>query len=126
VPYNPAGQIAQAPGAYYPKPLARAQAPVIRGQAPEPGPAPASSVLKMPAPEELGIRLGQKAPAQKEQPLDWNQLRAQIEKLGAKSFQLDKHADGYRFACQLPQGSIEGTGRSESEAVQVALAKVRK
>jgi len=97
---------------------------VVRGQAPEPAPSP--TALKMPAPEELGIRLGQNAPVQKEQPLDWNRLRARIEQLGAKSFQLDKQGDGYRFACQLPGGMIEGTGRSENEAVQVALAKIQK
>jgi hypothetical protein len=97
---------------------ARAQAPVkapvVRAQIPDP------PSLAMPAPESFGIRLGQK----EEAPLDWNQLRQQLEKLGASSFQLEKHGPGFRFTCRLPSGSLEGLGASEGEAARVALAKV--
>ncbi len=102
------------------QPTARApvgsKPPVVRAQAPDP------PTLAMPAPESFGIRLGHKD----ETPLDWNQLRQQLDRLGASSFQLEKHGDGYRFACRLPSGAIEGLGASESDAVRAALTMVLK
>lgn len=77
-------------------------------------------MLKMPAPEELGIRLGMA-----ETPLDWNQLRKQLDEAGARSFQLEKHGAGYRFACEISGRQIEGIGRNESAAVRTALAKIK-
>jgi hypothetical protein len=90
--------------------------PVVRAQAPD------TPSLAIPGPESFGIRLGPK----EETPLDWNQLRQQLDKLGASSFQLEKHGSGFRFACRLPSGGLEGLGASEGEAVRVALAKVAK
>ena len=90
--------------------------PVVRGQMPD-----APATLKMPAPEQLGIRLN-KADA----PLDWDQLRQQIDEIGADSFQLDKHASGYRFTCELPGRTIEGIGACEADAVRKAVAKIQK
>ena len=75
--------------------------PIVRGQMPAREP----SLLKLPAPDELGIRLGDK-----EKPLDWDLLRQQLDRLGAGSFQLEKQGTGYRFACQLPSGAVEGGG----------------
>jgi hypothetical protein len=76
----------------------------------------------MPSPEELGIRLGKSAA-----PLDWNQLRRQLDELGASSFQLEKHGQGYRFVFQNSGGkTVEGLGNSEGEAVRAALAKLQK
>jgi hypothetical protein len=105
---RPSQQLARAPA-----PL---KAPVVRGQVPD------LPALAMPGPEAFGIRLG----AKEETPLDWNQLRQQLDKLGASSFQLDKQGAGYRFACRLPSGSLEGIGASEGEAVRIALAKIGK
>jgi hypothetical protein len=93
------------------------KSPVVRGQAPVERPA----TLKAPTPEELGIRLGKA-----EAPLDWNQLRRQLDQLGATSFQLDKHGNGFRFACRMTAGVVEGVGASEAEAVRIALAKAPK
>ena len=76
----------------------------------------------MPAPESFGIRLG----AKNDTPLDWNQLRQQLDRLGASSFQLEKQGDGYRFACRLPSGMLEGNGATEAEAVRVAMSKSAK
>jgi hypothetical protein len=77
--------------------------------------------LKVPTPEELGIRLGKS-----DAPIDWNQLRRQLDQLGATSFQLDKHGNGYRFACQLKAGLVEAVGSTEGEAVRLALAKAQR
>jgi hypothetical protein len=98
---------------------APARAPVVRGQAP----AETSAPLKVPTPEELGIRLGAAAP---EAPLDWNQLRRKLDELGATGFRLDRQGAGFRFVCLLPAGDLEGAGTTEAEAVRVALAKARK
>jgi hypothetical protein len=101
---------------------ARAQAPIIKVPPVIRAQAPDTPSLAMPAPESFGIRLGQN----EEAPLDWNQLRQQLDKLGANSFQLEKQGSGFRFTCRLPSGSLEGLGASEGEAVRVALAKVAK
>ena len=77
--------------------------------------------MKIPAPEELGIRLGKE-----EAPLDWNQLRRQLEQMGATSFRLDRDGAGFRFCCQLSAGPLEGVGRTEAEAVRTALAAAPK
>ena len=94
-------------------PVARGQVPakppVARGQQPDQPPAP----LQMPAPEALGIKL-----SKNEAPLDWDQLRQQLDRLGASSFQLERQGNGFRFACRLPAGSLEGMGDTEAEAVR--------
>jgi hypothetical protein len=98
----------------------RGQAPkkdvVARGQAS----AEARVMLKMPAPEELGIRLGMT-----ETPLDWNQLRKRLDEVGARSFQLEKQGAGYRFACEISGRQIVGIGSNESAAVRTAFAKIK-
>jgi hypothetical protein len=101
-------------------PVARAQGPakppVARGQIPDEAP----RALKMPSPDELGIKL-----ERNNKPLDWDQLRDQLDRLGATSFRLDKDGDGFRFVCVLPSGSVEATGSTEAAAVSAAMAKVR-
>jgi hypothetical protein len=125
MPYFPQAFPAQPPYGYNPRnvavaaPAARAQTkpPVVRGQIPDNAPAP----LTMPTPEEVGIRFGSAPSA-----LDWDQLRTQLDRLGVRDFQLDKHGSGYRFACRLPSGPVDGIGTSEVEAVKVAMAKIQK
>ena len=80
----------------------------------------APRALKMPSPDELGIKWDKDS-----KPLDWDQLREQLDRLGATSFRLDKHSDGFRFVCMLPSGSVEATGSTEAAAVSAAMAKVR-
>lgn len=94
---------------------AQPKLPVIRSQTPD---APS---LAMPGPEAFGIRLGKKD----DTPLDWNDLRQKLEQLGVSSFQLEKHGEGFRFACRLTSGVIEGLGASEGEAVRAAFAKAK-
>jgi hypothetical protein len=94
--------------------------PVVRGQIPAAEP----TTLKIPAPEELGIRLG--GSEQRQDRLDWDQLRQRLDRLGASSFQLEKRGNGFYFECKLPTGEVEGVGTTEAEAVCAALDRVKK
>jgi hypothetical protein len=68
----------------------------------------------MPTPEQLGI-----APPK---PVDWNDLRVRLDRIGASSFQLTQHPDGWHFTCRLPNGrQLESRGTSDADAVQNAL-----
>jgi hypothetical protein len=69
---------------------------------------------QMPTPEQLGIEIPK--------PLNWSDLRIKLDRLGASGFQLMRHSDGWRFACQLPGGrTLEGRGATDVEAVIQAL-----
>jgi hypothetical protein len=100
-----------------PRPPAR---PVVRGQKPDESPrAPAElPPLVMPTPQELGIPV----PRVTAKPVDWSDVRARLDQLGATGFALEKAGAGYRFTCQLPAGRlVEGRGATEAEAVRLGL-----
>jgi hypothetical protein len=105
-----------------PRPVfpAASATPIVRGQIPAAEP----TTLKIPAPEEFGIRLG--GPEQRRDRLDWDQLRQRLDGLGARSFQLEKQGTGFYFECKLPSGTVEGVGSTEAEAVNVALDRIKK
>jgi hypothetical protein len=101
---------------------------LVRGQAPEEPKrsSPPVAKLLMPSPEELGI-----GSAKETESLDWNAARRKLDSLGATAYRLEKSADGgFCFFCSLPhtndpvrQRSFESRGRTESEAMQLALGQ---
>jgi hypothetical protein len=82
--------------------------------------------LNIPSPEELGIGSVRQAEVTK---VDWTAARAQLDRLGATCFQVQKLEGRYRFTCLLPTGQagrnhrIEAEASTEADAVQLALAK---
>jgi hypothetical protein len=89
----------------------------VRGQSPD-----ESHSIKplppMPTPEQLGI-----VPPK---PVDWNDLRVRLDRIGASSFQLTQHPDGWHFTCRLPNGrQLESRGTSDADAVQNALRQTQ-
>lgn len=71
----------------------------------------------MPTPEQLGVSMPK--------PVTMIDLRVRLDRLNASGFQLAPQADGWRFACQLPNGrTVEAIGACEVEAVQRALLQV--
>jgi hypothetical protein len=104
----------------------------VRGQAPEePTPLPTNKEIRIPLPKEMGIRIpsptdlgvGIKTSTSSSELLSWDQIRQRLDRLGATKFQLEKVAQGYRFAFELSSGPIESSGNSENEAIRSALSK---
>jgi hypothetical protein len=97
--------------------------------------------LALPSPEELGLALHQRLPQQPvafqqsppvqavpAQPVDWNRTLGQLNRLGAVGFHLDRLQEGMvRVSFHLPTNQpqrlhvVEAVGRSEGEAVALAL-----
>jgi hypothetical protein len=80
--------------------------------------------LSLPAPEELGVRPPVAAAAS----VDWNAVRARLDRLGALSFRVDHLPGGdRRVTFLMPTSSpnrtrqIETIAASEAAAVQLAL-----
>lgn len=103
-------------------PIRPSETPRVRAQSDEPIPVQA---FRIPSPEELGI--GTKAKMiSGDEPVDWTMVERQLDRMGARGHQLDRLEEGgYRFLVKLPQGSIEGQGRTKGEAVRSAFAKVK-
>jgi hypothetical protein len=92
-------------------------APIVRGQSPD-EPRTVKPLPPMPTPEQLGV------PVPK--PVDWNDLRVRLDRIGASGFQLTQQTDGWRFTCRLPNGrQLEARGTSDADAVLNALGQVR-
>jgi hypothetical protein len=143
---------ATAPPARNPVPAAMAaqngnpERPKIRMQAPETllpdaaphmppqpqTPAPQPTRLTLPSPEQLGVSGTGPAPVTSPATalrVDWNDLRARLERLGALGLHLDKLAIGYRVAFLLPTNQpdrahhIEATADTEAAAIRLALQR---
>jgi hypothetical protein len=108
-----------------------------RMASPDPAPAPKLQPLALPTPESLGIRPAAQAPAALPEPMpvatakiDWNDVHARLQRLGALRFQLDKLPDGRtRAGFWLPTGPmsaplpVEAIGDNEASAVLNALQR---
>ena len=58
-------------------------------------------------------------------PVDWNDLRVRLDRIGASGFQLTQDIDGWRFTCTLPNGGqLDARGTSDADAVQRALVQI--
>ncbi len=94
-------------------------------------PAPKLQPLALPAPEALGIRPGTPAPLQAATAkVDWNEVHARLNRMGALRFQLDKLPDGRtRAGFWLPTGPmsapypVEAVADTEAGAVLQALQR---
>ena len=85
----------------------------------------ARSPIYLPGPESFGLVVS----TQQTQEVDWLGVRNRIKALGIRSFQHEEFQPGrHRFTCQLNtnQGAlllVEGSGTTESEAIEGCLAK---
>jgi hypothetical protein len=87
----------------------------------------------MPSPEQLGISGGPGAPGKAPAAVarvDWNDLRARLDRLGSLGFHVDKLSSGtFRVAVVLPTGQpdrnhrVEVTAETEAGAAQLALQR---
>lgn len=94
----------------------------------------------MPAPESFGLKAQDSAPAALAgsqlaaqtipvSTVNWNLVREELHRLGAKSFNVEHLQDGrHRFACQVTRNSgqttlVEVIGQTEEEAVRSGLDK---
>ncbi len=92
-----------------------------------------TSLVSLPSPDDVGIRLerSQEPTSTKpvegvaEKPIDWESLLSLLERKGAIGHQLDKVGEGYRFVVKLKTEQITGSGRTRNEAVQDALSKLK-
>ena len=103
---------------YLPKPFVRLQ---------DPGPAtlPTSGGrLVMPPPEHFGLAtpVAQALAPAPVEAVDWNQVRARLQKVGSVGFHLDKVGQGHRFIVYLPN-PVEAVAESEGAAIHQALAQ---
>ncbi len=124
---NPAPAQAQAPVPSWtaaPVPPSSAPRPIIRAQAPDDVPPTPRQALALPSPEALGLL---QAPAAA---VDWADVHARLNRLGATCFHLERVArGGCRITCLLPTGEVgrirrvEAQAESEAEAVRLTLAK---
>jgi hypothetical protein len=94
--------------------------------------------LELPAPEALGLLpretkpVAQQPPRSEEPALDWAGLRADLERVQARSFRLEKAATGlFRFSCTVAHPAAPGKSRefvaeaqSENHAVRLVLTEI--
>jgi len=74
-------------------------------------------ILRMPSPEELGLRL----PPATNREVDWNHVRQRVHALNLTSFHMQKLPEGgFRFVCFVPTNA--GERRVQAEAVYEAEA----
>lgn len=109
--------------------------PIIRGSGQELPPLNLvkTSLVSLPSPDEVGIRLersqepSNSKPVESlpEKPIDWESLLSLLERKGATGHQLDKVGEGYRFVVKLKAEQITGNGRTRNEAVQDVLSKLK-
>lgn len=94
--------------------------------------------LELPAPEALGLMPrgiqpdSQHSPSCAEPALNWAVLRAELDRLQARSFRLEKTASGaFRFTCSVALPAATGKSRefvaesqSENQAVNLLLMEI--
>lgn len=137
MPYNPSRQAPLPPRLPVPpRPTTAASTPVprpiVRGVAPEEPPPPPRrpEPLSIPSPETLGVS-GTPSPSAPEL-CDWEATRRRLRDLGATSFQVLEQRRGWSFRMNLPTRQpgqshrIEAEGRTEAEAVRLALAEAER
>lgn len=92
-------------------------APVVRAQNSDEPRIERRPLPPMPTPEQLGVSMPK--------PVTMIDLRVRLDRVGASGFQLASQADGWRFACRLPNGrTVEAIGASDTDAVLRALMQV--
>lgn len=155
MPQAQPAQWAQHPAPMYRPPANQipAPSPRIASAAPQPGAQPKLTVrgampdeapprakIQLPAPETFGLKAQHTAPAPAMgtqlaaqtipvSAVNWNLVREELHRLGAKSFNLEQMQDGrHRFACQVTRTTgqtmlVEVVGQTEEEAVRSGLDK---
>jgi hypothetical protein len=140
----PQMQMAQQPqprwtGGTIPSPPQSAPAPVVRFQNEDPAPAPPvvnlpapPAPVTLPAPEALGVRVATAAPVATPA-LDWNAVKARLDRLGAIDLQVTRlPLGGHRAAFLLPTTHpdhtrhVLATAATEADAVLAALTAAEK
>ena len=81
------------------------------------GPSP----IRIPSPQELGLGNVKIA---SDDPIDWAMVERRLDQIGATGHQIQKVADGFRFALELSGKTIVGRGSSKAEAVRSAFAQL--
>lgn len=107
--------------------------PTIRLQSAEETPAVAVALerprLALPSPEKLGIGIDTAAPAPAAPAVDWNDVHARLQRLGAISFQMERLGpNGHRVTFILVDNAgqpqrIESEAATIAEAVHLALQR---
>lgn len=114
--------------------------PKLTARGAMPDEAPARPRIQLPAPESFGLKALDSAPtpmassqlAAQTIPVstvNWNLVREELHRLGAKSFNVEQLQDGrHRFACQVTKTTghttlVEVIGQTEEEAVRSGLDK---
>jgi hypothetical protein len=98
--------------------------PTIRGQSPDAPVASPTSPFVLPTPQQLGLVPAQAAAALA--PIDWNDLRTRLHKLGAVGFHLDQVGGQWRAQLRVPVNAqetrtLESSAASDAAAVSGAL-----